>query len=165
MNREKSIVSNTGPLISLEKIQDGYTFIRKLYDKIIIPPSVLEEVSQGAHASPSDYLNDYNITDLIKVESPPATAHIAGIERLHQGERDAISLAISLQSPLLIEETVGRRIAVAAGLHISGIAGQIIKGFKNRTIGKTESAQKLKELFDTGRINQEIYDSLIHYLA
>ncbi len=42
---EKIIVSNTGPLISLEKLNDGFSFIRKLYEKILIPQKVLDEVS------------------------------------------------------------------------------------------------------------------------
>jgi hypothetical protein len=41
------IVSNTGPLISLEKLRQGYDFIRQLYDTIIIPPGVLDEVAAG----------------------------------------------------------------------------------------------------------------------
>lgn len=33
------VVSDAGPLISLEKISDGYGFIRKLYGKIMVPPA------------------------------------------------------------------------------------------------------------------------------
>ena len=36
------IVSNTGPLISLEKLSHGYDFIRQLYEKLVIPPAVLD---------------------------------------------------------------------------------------------------------------------------
>ena len=40
----RQIVSDTGLLITLEKLPDGYQFIRKLYDTIIIPPTVLTEL-------------------------------------------------------------------------------------------------------------------------
>ena len=43
----RRIVSNTGPLISLEKLNQGHDFIRRLYDKLIISPAVLEEVAAG----------------------------------------------------------------------------------------------------------------------
>ena len=52
----RQIVSNTGPLISLEKLDQGYDFIHCLYDKLIIPPAVLEEVAEGLFANPQDYL-------------------------------------------------------------------------------------------------------------
>jgi hypothetical protein len=48
---------------------------------------------------------------------------------LHVGEAQAIQLARELALPLLIEETVGRRVALGLGLSISGIAGQILKAF------------------------------------
>ena len=41
----KLIVSNTGPVISLEKLSNGFDFIRKLYDKIILPEEVLKELA------------------------------------------------------------------------------------------------------------------------
>jgi predicted nucleic acid-binding protein len=85
------IVSNTGPLISLEKIQDGYEFIRKLYDKIIIPPKVLEEVSENYYPTPQHYLEYHNIEDLIEIRSVLSPLAISGIERLHEGEKQAIS--------------------------------------------------------------------------
>jgi len=43
----RRIVSNTGPLILLEKLRPGYDFIRQLYDTLIIPPGVLDEVTEG----------------------------------------------------------------------------------------------------------------------
>lgn len=47
----RHIVSNTGPLISLEKLNQGYAFIRRLYDKVLIPPAVLQEVAVGQFAT------------------------------------------------------------------------------------------------------------------
>jgi len=37
LTERRETVSDTGPLITLEKLSDGYRFIRLLYDKIIIP--------------------------------------------------------------------------------------------------------------------------------
>ena len=48
----RRIVSNTGPLISLEKLRQGYEFIRQLYDTIIIAPGVLDAVAEGQFATP-----------------------------------------------------------------------------------------------------------------
>jgi predicted nucleic acid-binding protein len=53
------IVSNTGPLISLEKLSQGYGFIQRLYEKILIPPTVLSEVAEGQFENPQAYLQYY----------------------------------------------------------------------------------------------------------
>ena len=67
MTEVRRIVSNTGPLISLEKLRQGYAFIRQLYDTIIIPPGVLDEVAEGQFATPQAYLQHYGIVNLIAV--------------------------------------------------------------------------------------------------
>ncbi|MBI5474844.1 MAG: hypothetical protein HY961_21090 [Ignavibacteriae bacterium] len=82
------------------------------------------------------------------------------IERLDDGEQQAILLARELNLPLLIEETVGRRVATALGISVSGIAGQVVKAYKERIIGTSEAQFLLKRLLDAGRINKKIYDAL-----
>jgi len=158
------IVSDTGPLISLEKLTDGYCFIRKLYDKIIIPSAVLKEVAEGGYSDPLEYLEAYKIEDLIEIKTVQKISNIPDIERLDKGEKEAISLAHQLNLPLLIEETMGRRIAQSANIHISGIAGQIMKAYKDKIINKKEAKDKLEEMFQAGRINKKIYNSLIQAL-
>jgi predicted nucleic acid-binding protein len=56
MTDHRLIISNTGPLITLEKLSDGYGFIRKLYDRMLIPPTVLEELFQGQFVSAKAYI-------------------------------------------------------------------------------------------------------------
>jgi predicted nucleic acid-binding protein len=77
------------------------------------------------------------------------------------GEKHAISLAHQLGLPLLIEETIGRRIATSAGIRISGIAGHIIKAYKEKLIGSEEAESMLHEMFSSGRINRKIFIALI----
>ncbi|HEV8715699.1 MAG TPA: hypothetical protein VGX03_23080 [Candidatus Binatia bacterium] len=159
------IVSNTGPLISLEKLHQGHDFIRRLYDKVIIAPAVLEEVAVGQFDTPEEYLQHYAISDLIEVRMVSQAHELPEAERLHEGEIQAIQLALELQLPLLIEETVGRRVAQSVGIQISGIAGQIIKAFRQDLVAATEVHDKLSELLQTGRINRKIYDALLASLS
>ena len=161
----RHIVSNTGPLISLEKLNQGYDFIRCLYDKLIIPPAVLNEVAEGQFENPQDYLHHHNIIDLIEIRPVSQPLALPEAERLHDGEIQAIQLALELQLPLLIEETVGRRVAQRAGVQISGIAGQIIAAFRKNSISETDAHNKLNELFRSGRINRKIYDTLLSSLS
>jgi len=154
-------VSNTGHLISLEKLNHGYDFIRRLYGKVIIPLAVLDEVAQGQFKNPDAYLRYYGIMDLIEIGVVPKRYNFPGMERLHEGEKQAIQLALELQLPLLIEETIGRHIAKNLGIPIAGIAGQIIKAFQQEVISATEAHNKLSELLRAGRINQKIHKALV----
>jgi len=54
-NDPKRIVSDAGPLISLEKITGGYRFIRRLYDRLIVPSAVLGELAAKAFESEAAY--------------------------------------------------------------------------------------------------------------
>lgn len=161
----RQIVSDTGPLISLEKLSQGYDFIRQLYDKLIIAPAVLEEVAAGQFATPEEYLQHYGISDLIEVRTVSQPHELPEAERLHEGETQAIQLALELQLPLLIEETIGRRIAQSVGIQISGIAGQIIKALRQDLIAATEAQNKLSELLRAGRMTRKIYETLLASLS
>ena len=161
MTGARPIVSNTGPLISLEKLRQGYDFIRQLYDTIIIPLGVLDEVAEGQFATPHAYLQHYGIVDLIEVHVVSRSEQIPEAARLHIGEAQAIQLARELALPLLIEETVGRRVARGLGIPISGIAGQILKAFRQGSLTAQEARNKLLELLQAGRINRNIYEALL----
>jgi predicted nucleic acid-binding protein len=161
MTEARRIVSNTGPLISLEKLRQGYDFIRQLYDTIIIPLGVLDEVAEGQFATPHAYLQHYGIVDLIEVQVVSRSEQLPEAARLHTGEAQAIQLARQLALPLLIEETVGRRVARGLNIPISGIAGQIIAAFRRGIITAQEARNKLLELFQAGRINRKIYEALL----
>lgn len=161
MREATSIVSNTGPLISMEKMDRGYDFIRRLYGQVIIPPTVLAEVAADTFETPQAYLQHYGIVDLIEVRSVPQSVSLPEIERLHQGEIEAIQLALALQLPLLIEETVGRRVAQQVGLRISGMAGQITAALRRNVISTNEARRQLGALLRGGRINRNMYNALI----
>lgn len=158
------IVSDTGPLITLEKMSDGYDFIRKLYDKIIIPSAVLKEVAEGEFSDPFDYLETHGIEDLIEIKSVQTLSKIPEIERLDEGEKEAISLAYQLKLPLLIEETTGRKIAQSVNIPISGIAGQILKAYREKIVKRKEAEKRLEKLFISGRINRRIYNAMVKTL-
>lgn len=75
--------SNTGPFISLEKLSGGYDLLRMLHIHLIIPPQVLEELTDGASTA-IDYLHHFGIEDLVTVKIPPEPDYI--LEELDYGE-------------------------------------------------------------------------------
>ena len=165
MSEKRLVVSDTGPLISLERIENGFVFVRGLFDNIIVPHAVLEEVSRGQFSSTAEYLQNYRIEDLIDVKEPDQTISLPGLNRLHKGEKDAILLARELDLPLLIEETIGRQIAKASNLIISGIAGVVLRAYRENMISLGEAEDKLKELYLGGRVNRVLYNALLKDLA
>ena len=160
MSGKREIASDTGPLITLEKLSDGYRFIRLLYDRIIIPPIVLDELVQGQFVSHQAYLEHYGVEDLLQVVETRSNLDVPGGELLDAGERGAILVALERELPLLIEEEAGRQFARSLGLQISGIAGQVVKAFRAGLISSREAQDKLRELFEAGRINRKIYTAL-----
>lgn len=135
----RKIVSNTGPLITLEKMEDGYQFIQKLYDKIIIPPKGLEELTVH-HNDSYGYLEMFKISHLLEINREFNQIQIEGIEELDDGEIEAISLAKRMNLDLLIEDDDGRKIAMKAKIPFSGIAGRILRAYENKVIDKTEAS-------------------------
>ena len=150
-------MSDTGPLISLEHLKDGFSFIRRLYDRIVIPPAVLEEVGFDYDRA-AEHLERHEIGDLIEVREADAQVALPDIGRLHEGEIQAIRLALGL--PLLIEEAAGRRSAQAAGVRISGIAGQVVKAYRQGLTSSEEARVMLKEMVVHRRINERLYERL-----
>jgi predicted nucleic acid-binding protein len=160
LSQDRHVVSDTGPLISLEKLGDGYRLLRLLYDRVLIPPSVLAEVIHGQFVDEHAYMKYYGISGFLEVVEVQNSRALPESELLDPGETDAIRLALERNLPLLIEEEAGRRVAQRVGLHISGIAGQIIRAFRTGTLPLTEAQDSLRELLDAGRVNRKIYDSL-----
>lgn len=75
------VVSNTGPLITLEKLEDGYEFIRKVVSQILIPQKVAEEISIE-FPSIEEYMEFFQINDLIKIRQIEQISEIPGIYQL-----------------------------------------------------------------------------------
>ena len=133
-----SIVSDTGPLISLEKLKNGYQFIEQLYQEIFVPKVVIEELYRSEFVNWNDYKSYYNVGDCLTIiDEELDTLEI--LKELDKGEQQAIQLAYNLQLPLLIEEEKGRKIAQQLGLNFSGIAGQIIKANRKHLISTNDS--------------------------
>jgi predicted nucleic acid-binding protein len=161
---ETLIVSDTGPLISLEKLTDGYSFMSRLYQQILVPPGVVEELCQGEFTNWEEYQAHYELGDFVKVVIFESLIELPGLSILDLGERQAIQLAFQRQLPLLIEEESGRRLAQTLGIKISGIAGQILKAYRTGLLTATSAQDKLTELLQAGRIGKKLHKRLVESL-
>ena len=124
----------------------------------------MDELVAGQFETREAYLRHFDVEDLFVVESPEASSSREEIEdkteHLDKGEREAIRLALERELPLLIEEEAGRAIARELGLHISGIAGQLLKAAREEAISGEDASAKLTELRRAGRINRQIFEAV-----
>ncbi|PZV17147.1 MAG: hypothetical protein DCF21_09835 [Leptolyngbya sp.] len=158
------IVSDTGPLISLEKLSDGYGWIQQLYGQILIPDAVAQELYQGMFSTWDAYQVHHNLGDFISVVRVATVETFPGWELLDIGERQAIQLAWRQHLPLLIEEEQGRQVAKALGLKFSGLAGQVLKAYRGQIISSAVAQANLADLLKAGRIGKMLYAELLEAL-
>jgi predicted nucleic acid-binding protein len=115
-------VSNTTPLRYLIAIEQDH-LLGKLFEKVFVPHAVHEE------------LTDTRTPEIVRrrVRSLPSWFEVRTLREtqtnpfpvtLHRGEREAILLAEALRADmLLIDEQIGRTIALSRNLPLSGTLG------------------------------------------
>jgi predicted nucleic acid-binding protein len=148
-------VSNTTPLRYLIAIEQEH-LLGQLFEKVFVPAAV--------HAE----LTDTRTPELVRrrVLSPPAWFEVRAAQEsgeasfpvtLHQGEREAILLAESLRADvLLIDEQIGRAIALSRNLPLSGTLGVLERADSLGFV--TDFPQILKSLKANGFFIAEALD-------
>jgi predicted nucleic acid-binding protein len=121
-----SVVSNTGPLIALAKI-DRLALLQQFFGEVFIPPVVHRELlgKTGAEAGALDQaLAAFVRVAQISEREPEVSA---ATQTLDAGERDAVVLSYQLGLSLIIDDRLGRQAARRLGLAVAGSAGVLIQ--------------------------------------
>src|SRR5215216_1521899 len=136
------IVADTSPLNYLVLIHQ-INLLPDLYGRILIPQSVLEEL--GAIETPQLVRNwATNLPEWIEVL--PATPIHESLTRLHAGERDAISLALTVHADgVLLDERRGRQEAENRGLKPIGTLGVLVAAHKRGLIDLRTTIDALRQ--------------------
>lgn len=153
------VVSDTTAISNLVQI-DELKLLRELYQEVVIPKRVYEELL---------VLTEYNIpieillkVGWIKVVDVSSRQMVISLqEKLDRGEAEAIALAIEINAEyLLIDEKVGRVVARENQIAIIGTIGILIQGKK---LGLVNSLQeKMDELRKIGFwISDSLYYRII----
>lgn len=121
MSEANLIVADTGPLIALS-CADAIEFLRILYARIYVPPTVARELAAGGTRVGGDLLAKHS---WLEVRAPTARPEPLLCEELDVGEAEAITLAVELgRIGVLLDERRGRRIASRVyGLEVRGTLG------------------------------------------
>lgn len=150
-----TVVSNSGPLIALARIEKT-RLLSRLYGDIIIPSAVQKELVKPdtKRAGTETFAN----AEWLHVESVSEQMAVGLLrENLDVGESEAIVLALEHEADLLLmDEAPGRRVADARGLTLSGTLGTLLLAKEEDLID--EVTPVLNRLSSTGfRISEALY--------
>lgn len=134
-----NVVSNTSPLIFLEKI-DSLLLLKKCFNKIFIPEKVQ---SEWGMKTISDYIKVQPVSDFGK------NFVLGAIGRLHQGELEAIQLAKELNcNVVLLDDLLARNHAEKKGLLPMGVLGILKLANKLNHISFDDVSIRVMELME-----------------
>jgi predicted nucleic acid-binding protein len=124
------VVSNTSPIFYLSTI-GHLDLLRQLYDEIVIPTTVYNEITHIGNTDAS--ARTVPTLSWIKTQSATDQALVNTLRaELDPGEAEAIPLAVELNADrLLMDERLGRAAAMRAGLQVTGVLGILIAAKRN----------------------------------
>lgn len=122
---DRLVVSNTSPLLYLHQVGQ-LDLMRKLYQRIWIPPAVRLELQAGAEQGVS--VPDLGGLEWVEEHPLRDRTLVPAVVDLGAGEAEAIALALASPASLLIlDDQLGRRIARLSGLTVTGTLGVLVK--------------------------------------
>ena len=131
-----AVISDSSPLINLAGI-GRWGLLHEMLGDIIIPPSVWDEiVTQGNVLPGAAEVREACGQGWIS-RKKPENKHLVNLlcQDLHQGEAEAIVLALELNADLiLLDETDARQAAATFGLRKTGVIGILMRAKREGTI-------------------------------
>ena len=116
---ERTLVTNTTPLIALTAATGGLDVLRFLYARVVVPLEVAQEVRVGG---PQAFAVDvFNASaQWLEVQAEPVALQPFLHNSLDKGEAAVIQTALNLRLSLVcIDEAAGRRIARLCDLRVT----------------------------------------------
>jgi len=153
-----TVVSNTSPIINLACI-NKLDILEKLYQKIIIPPAVFEEITNNNQPGSEEVRS----LQWFEVQDIKNKLFLESLKNdLDDGEAEAISLSIQLKSDLLLlDERKGRNVAARFDVVYTGVLGILLIAKEEKLIDSVKSL--MDDLISTIGfwIDKEIYNHVL----
>jgi len=129
------VVSNTSPLLNLAII-DHLFLLPQQFGQVLIPQAVLAELKVNQALPGSNALRTALNEGWLIPQSVSNKALVSLLrQELHQGESEAIALAVEVSAErILLDEKEARQSARALGLALTGILGILLKGWHEGTV-------------------------------
>ena len=137
-------ISNTSPILYLYRI-GGAEWLPKLFGEIWIPEAVKEELQEGKRKGYDVPVpTNYTWIKIVNPKSMPSKWFA-----LDLGKGEIAVMALALENPdkvVLLDDTLARRIAQAAGLQIWGTLKILLEAKSQKIISSVEPyVSKLKD--------------------
>lgn len=127
----KNIVADAGPIIALGKVNQ-LGLLHSLFEQVFLTSYVFDEIRQGQDQGTAAVKAAIS-QKWMKIERTPVIPEALSLA-LDPGEASAISLALAMQSPLLMDEQRGRKIAKRKKLHVIGTVGILLLAKKRNRL-------------------------------
>jgi predicted nucleic acid-binding protein len=139
------VVVNATPLISLAMAR-RLDLLRQLFDEIIVPAAVYEEVAVKGAGRPG--ANVVAQAAWLQVESPTAQLTVEPLLMgLDVGEMQVLLLGREKRADwVLIDERLGRRVARAMGLQPKGTLGVLLAGVLANLLSRDEALDAMQQM-------------------
>ncbi len=123
--RPRVVIVNTTPIIGLAVVGQ-LDLLKKLYERVVIPPAVQAEVIRGGRGKVGTAeLEQANWIEVVALKDLQRADLLSDLDR---GEAEVIALAQELSADLvIIDERLARRHAKRLGLRLTGTLGVLLK--------------------------------------
>lgn len=120
------IVTNTTPLIALAVATDSLDILRALYDRVVVPLEVSEELLAAGPQAPG--VEAFRNATWLERRKDATELPLYLRNTLDRCEASVIQTAVIERiEKVCIDESVGRRVARLNGLVLTGTAGILVK--------------------------------------
>ncbi len=127
----RKIISNSTPLIILSKIGE-LEILKNLYEEIIIPQAVFEEVTIK-----SDAIKNLSWIKILEVQDKSNRKIYQA--KLHEGEVEVMMLAKEISADLLIiDDNAAKKFAKFLGFTVTGTLGILLKAKSEKIISEVK---------------------------
>jgi predicted nucleic acid-binding protein len=120
------IVINTAPLISLVAALGDLTILQSLYNQVLVPYEVCQEILTGGASGFG--VTEFEAANWLQKRQTPVNISPLLRNTLDLGEAAVIQLAINQNiQTVCIDETAGRRVARLSSLSVTGTIGILLR--------------------------------------
>ncbi len=139
MPKSKSLVIDTGPILSLVAATGDLKLLNLLYDRVLVPFEVCQELRQGGATGFG--IKAFEKADWLKKKAMPLKLSPFLAKALDSGEAAVIQLALKEGiSRVAIDEIAGRRMARLSGLALTGSVGILLRAKMEGHLPSLQSA-------------------------
>ena len=130
----KLIVADSSPLIIFAR-SGLLEVLQRVAGEIVVPQTVYQECTTDMSKPGARLIAEAHHAGLLTLHADSRVLALpANMPMLDKGEIAAISLAIELSEPVLMDERLGRQAAAAHGLAVIGSAGILLTAKRKKLI-------------------------------